>query len=123
MGATSEFAAHPWPPACLPRQDATAYLNSHGRADSAAISGLLINHPLGGGPDAEAFMRVMSQKHLAAPAQAHALATRYGSLSGLMAMLLDPTRWVGVSLGRRSSPCQHIAMCLIKLTVLLVGAC
>ena len=34
----------------------------------------------------------MSQKHIAAPAQAHALATRYGSLSGLMAMLLDPTR-------------------------------
>ncbi|PSC73147.1 crossover junction endonuclease EME1-like isoform B [Micractinium conductrix] len=79
--------------ATLPHRESevTMFLKAHDKTDSQVWTNLLINQPLED-RQLEAFARSIAAIPTVKPAIAHTLATNYGSLGGLMDVLLDPTR-------------------------------
>ncbi|KAL4434111.1 hypothetical protein ABPG75_000552 [Micractinium tetrahymenae] len=71
--------------------DATVFLRAHDRSDRTSVTNLLINNPLEDS-SLEPCLRCLASVPAVKPGIAHALATNYGSLGGLMDMLLEPNR-------------------------------
>ncbi|PRW57835.1 crossover junction endonuclease EME1B-like [Chlorella sorokiniana] len=70
--------------------DATVFLRAHSKGDSNAMTNMLLDNELD--RSLEPFAKSIFAVPLVQPGIAHALAGYYGSLGGLMDMLLDPTR-------------------------------